>query len=299
MFWSVMAIFVIYAVIFIIFEDYDRKFIKPFNEASDWHLLIFSLVVMVGLSLLLLRYAHRMDERIRREKQERQAIMRRELTQNIAHELKTPVAGILGYTETLIDNPDIDAEKRNMFVERTYAQAQRLTALLQDLAVLNRMDYAANSLSRERVDVSSLVEEIVEDSSLRLENRQMKIRNCLPQSIVLNVNAMLLHSIFSNLIDNSIRHAGKGTTIEIAAEKNGAEWLFTFADNGAGVDPEHLERLFERFYRVDKGRSRQQGGTGLGLAIVKNAVMLHGGTIRAEAPLEGGLRFVFTLKINS
>ena len=299
MFWSVMAIFVIYAVIFIIFEDYDRKFIKPFNEASDWHLLIFSLVVMVGLSLLLLRYAHRMDERIRREKQERQAIMRRELTQNIAHELKTPVAGILGYTETLIDNPDIDAEKRNMFVERTYAQAQRLTALLQDLAVLNRMDYAANSLSRERVDVSSLVEEIVEDSSLRLENRQMKIRNCLPQSIVLNVNAMLLHSIFSNLIDNSIRHAGKGTTIEIAAEKTGAEWLFTFADNGAGVDPEHLERLFERFYRVDKGRSRQQGGTGLGLAIVKNAVMLHGGTIRAEAPLEGGLRFVFTLKINS
>ena len=299
MFWSVMAIFVIYAVIFIIFEDYDRKFIKPFNEASDWHLLIFSLAVMVGLSLLLLRYARRMDERIRREKQERQAIMRRELTQNIAHELKTPVAGILGYTETLIDNPDIDAEKRNMFVERTYAQAQRLTALLQDLAVLNRMDYAANSLSRERVDVSSLVEEIVEDSSLRLENRQMKIRNCLPQSIVLNGNAMLLHSIFSNLIDNSISHAGKGTTIEIAAEKNGAEWLFTYADNGAGVDPEHLERLFERFYRVDKGRSRQQGGTGLGLAIVKNAVMLHGGTIRAEAPLEGGLRFVFTLKINS
>ncbi len=298
MFFSVMAIFVVYAVIFILFEDYDRKFFAPFHEASDWHLFIFSLVVMAGLSLLLLRYARRMDERISREKQEKQAMMRRELTQNIAHELKTPVASILGYTETLMDNPDIDAEKRITFIQRTHGQAQRLTTLLQDLSVLNRMDYAADSLTRERVDVAKMVEETIEDVALHLEARQMQVRNCLPQSIVIKGNAMMLHGIFSNLIDNSISYAGNGAVIEIAAEKSGEEWLFTYTDNGVGIEPEHLDRIFERFYRVDKGRSREHGGTGLGLAIVKNAVLLHGGTIRAEAPQEGGLRFVFTLRRN-
>ena len=151
MFWSVTAIFLAYAIIFILFEDYDRRHLAPFDEASDWHLLLFSLIVMAGLSLLLLRYAHRMDDRINREKDEKQALLRREMTQNISHELKTPVASILGYTETLLCNPDISAEQRNLFIQRTNAQAQRLSALLEDLSVLNRMDYASDSLQRRSI----------------------------------------------------------------------------------------------------------------------------------------------------
>ena len=152
MWMSVMVIFAVYAVIFILFEDYDRKMLAPFDEVSDWHLLLFSLVVMVGLALLLHRYARRMDERISREQTEKESRIRRELTQNISHELKTPVASILGYTDTILDNPQMDDQTRQQFIERTHAQAQRLTALLQDLSTLNRMDYATDVLSMERVD---------------------------------------------------------------------------------------------------------------------------------------------------
>ena len=136
MFISVMVVFAVYALIFILFEDYDRKFLEPFDEVSDWHLLLFSLVVMVGLAFLLHRYARRMDERISREQAAKENQMRRELTQNIAHELKTPVASILGYTDTILDNPQMPSETQQQFIERTNAQAHRLTALLQDISTL-------------------------------------------------------------------------------------------------------------------------------------------------------------------
>ena len=119
----------------------------PFNEVSDWHLLLFSLVVMSGLAFLLFRYAIQMDERISREQAEKENRMRRELTQNIAHELKTPIASILGYTETILDNPAISDETRCQFIVRTHSQAQRLTALLQDISMLNMMDYASDMLN--------------------------------------------------------------------------------------------------------------------------------------------------------
>ena len=153
---SVMAVFLAYATIFILFEDYDRKFIMPFNEVSDWHLLLFSLVVMAGLGFLLFRYAKRMDERISREQTEKENRMRRELTQNIAHELKTPVASILGYTDTILDSPDMTDEVKHQFIVRTNAQAHRLTTLLQDISTLNRMDYARDMITMERVNVSEL-----------------------------------------------------------------------------------------------------------------------------------------------
>jgi two-component system OmpR family sensor kinase/two-component system phosphate regulon sensor histidine kinase PhoR len=293
---SVMAVFFIYAAVFILFEDYDRKFIVPFEEVSDWHLLLFSLVVMAFLGFLLFRYAKRMDERISREQAEKENRMRRELTQNIAHELKTPVASILGYTETILDNPAIDDNTRRQFMVRTHAQAQRLTALLQDISTLNRMDYAKEMIQKERVDVSLLFADIVQETLLSLQSRQMTLRNCLPQGIIVRGNASLLYSVFRNLVDNAINYAGQGTTIEVMATEQPGAWQFTFRDNGIGIPASHLPRLFERFYRLDKGRSRDMGGTGLGLAIVKNAVLLHGGTITVASPATGGLRFDFTLQ---
>ena len=295
MFISVMVVFAVYAVIFIIFEDYDRHFIEPFEEASDWHLLLFSVVVMAGLAWLLHGYARRMDERISREQQEKENRMRRELTQNIAHELKTPVASILGYTDTILNAPDMDADTQRRFIERTNAQAQRLTALLRDISTLNKIDSAPDLLARERVDLSVMVADIVQESEQALASRKMTFKNCLPTDICIQGNWQLLYSIFHNLTDNAINYAGTGTTIELTAEHEADGWHFTFSDNGAGIAAEHLPRLFERFYRVDKGRSRDMGGTGLGLAIVKNAVLLHGGTIAVQQAEGGGLQFLFTL----
>ena len=322
MFVSVMVVFAVYALIFILFEDYDRKFLQPlpcgrelaapqqsssefdsafrlaqpFDEVSDWHLLLFSLVVMAGLALLLHRYARSMDERISREQAAKENQMRRELTQNISHELKTPVASILGYTDTILDDPQMSIDTQRQFIQRTNVQARRLTALLQDISTLNRMDYAAHQLVKERTDISAIVSDIVEETSFALEKHHMTLSNCLPQDIVIQGNPSLIYSIFRNLIDNAINYAGEGSTIDISAEQTADSWAFRLSDNGVGIATEHLSRIFERFYRIDKSRSRSIGGTGLGLAIVKNAVLLHGGTITARNAPDGGLEFEFTLK---
>ena len=268
----------------------------PFNEVSDWHLLLFSLVVMAGLGFLLFRYAKRMDERISREQTEKENRMRRELTQNIAHELKTPVASILGYTDTILDSPDMTDEVKHQFIVRTNAQAHRLTTLLQDISTLNRMDYARDMITMERVNVSELFADIAEETALAMQHRQITLHNYLPQSIIVQGNYSLLYSIFRNLMDNAINYAGKHVTIEVSAEQLPDCWSFTFKDNGIGIPAKHQNRIFERFYRIDKGRSRDMGGTGLGLSIVKNAVLLHGGNIMVGTPDTGGLAFEFTIK---
>jgi len=296
MWFTIMVMFLGYAVVFILFEDYDRSNMMPFREASDWHLLAFSIVVMSVLGILLHRYSKSMDERITREQQEKHNQMRRELTQNISHELKTPVASILGYTETIINTPDIDNALCRQFVERAHGQAQRLTALLQDISTLNRMDYASSVITMERVDVSKLFADIVDETAILFSKKRMTLSNCLPCDIIVNGNYSLIYSIFRNLIDNSLNYAGQGVKVEISAYEQSGYWHFTFADNGAGIPEEHLQRIFERFYRVDKGRSRQLGGTGLGLAIVKNAVLLHHGTISAKTTDGGGLTLYFSLK---
>jgi two-component system OmpR family sensor kinase/two-component system phosphate regulon sensor histidine kinase PhoR len=296
MFFSVMIIFLCYAIIFILFEDYDRQYLQPFDEASDWHLLTFSIVVMLCLSFLLHRYSRKMDDRISRDQSEKEALMRRELTQNIGHELKTPVASILGFTETILENPDLTSDQKTQFIEKSHAQAQRLSALLQDLSTLNRMDYAPGMIEKHKTDVNELVSTVVNDVRISLEKKSMEFKNYLPSSVFVKGNSALLYSIFRNLFDNSINYSGEKSTIELQAHESSGYWHFIFSDNGIGVDTIHLPRLFERFYRVDRGRMRSIGGTGLGLSIVKNAVMLHGGNIKAEQNGESGLRFVFSLR---
>lgn len=241
-------------------------------------------------------------KRLQTTRQE-QDILKRQLTQNIAHELKTPVASIQGYLETILDNPNINDSMREQFLKRCYAQSQRLASLLQDISTLNRMDDAPDMIGTEDVNISETVANIQKETALQLQQKQMSFVNKLPNDVMVKGSPSLIYSVFRNLTDNAIAYAGMGTTITLTAqpienideEMKSPKWQFTFSDNGVGVPVEHLPRLFERFYRVDKGRSRKMGGTGLGLAIVKNAVLLHGGTIRVVNNFNGGLRFDFTL----
>ena len=228
--------------------------------------------------------------------EEEQVRLKRQLTQNIAHELKTPVSSIQGYLETIVSNENIPREKINVFLERCYAQSNRLSRLLRDISVLTRMDEAASMIDMERVDISLLVGNIINEVALELDEKHITVVNSLKKSIQIKGNYSLIYSIFRNLMDNAIAYAGANIQININCfREDEGFYYFSFADTGVGVSPEHLNRLFERFYRVDKGRSRKLGGTGLGLAIVKNAVIIHGGSISAKNNQGGGLEFVFTL----
>ena len=229
--------------------------------------------------------------------EEEQARLKRQLTQNIAHELKTHVSSIQGYLETIISNPNIPQENVRVFLERSYAQSNRLTFLLRDISVLTRMDEAPELVEKEQVNLSKIVENILNEVALGLEEKHITVVNKLPSEVILTGSSSLLYSIFRNLIDNAIAYAGNDIQITINCFREDEKfYYFSFSDTGVGVPEEHLNRLFERFYRVDKGRSRKLGGTGLGLAIVKNAVLFHGGTIFAKNMPKGGLEFVFTLK---
>ena len=229
--------------------------------------------------------------------EEEQARLKRQLTQNIAHELKTPVSSIQGYLETIISNPNIPQENVRVFLERSYAQSNRLTFLLRDISVLTRMDEAPELVEKEQVNLSKIVENILNEVALGLEEKHITVVNKLPSEVILTGSSSLLYSIFRNLTDNAIAYAGNDIQITINCFREDEKfYYFSFSDTGVGVPEEHLNRLFERFYRVDKGRSRKLGGTGLGLAIVKNAVLFHGGTIFAKNIPKGGLEFVFTLK---
>lgn len=225
-----------------------------------------------------------------------QARLKKQLTQNIAHELKTPVSSIQGYLETIVNNPELSREKLDQFISRSYAQSNRLTHLLSDISLLTRMEEAPNMTEKETVNLSVIVQNIMNEVTLQLEEKNITVQNLLPSDLKIQGDPSMLYSIFRNLTDNAIAYAGTQITVTIRCFRQGEKfYYFSFADTGSGVSPEHLGRLFERFYRVDKGRSRKLGGTGLGLAIVKNAVLLHGGSIFAKNNPNGGLEFIFTL----
>ena len=223
--------------------------------------------------------------------------MKRQLTQNIAHELKTPVSSIQGYLETLLYNDNIEASKQKFFLERCYSQSLRLTDLLQDISVLNRLEEASGMFEITDVNINKMIEEIEKECAQKIESKGITTKVILPENAMIHGNYSLLYSIFRNLYDNAIAYAGDGIKIKLNCYKeDDSYYYFSFADNGTGIPEEHLNRIFERFYRVDKGRSRKIGGTGLGLSIVKNAVLFHKGQISAKSTLGKGTTFLFTLK---
>ena len=239
-----------------------------------------------------------------RHSEEEKVRIKRQLTQNAAHELKTPAASIHGYLESIIENPDMPEDKKKHFLERCFAQSERMNKLLLDMSALTKLDEIDDDRSEAReayrpVDVLQIIQSALDDTALQLQEKGIAPSLQLPQHVEVLGDQSLIYSIFRNLIDNAIAYATGASLLSITCaevEKEGRHFYeFIVSDNGQGVEAQHLTHLFERFYRVDKGRSRKLGGTGLGLAIVKNAVVAHGGQATALSTPGGGLTIRFTL----
>ncbi len=227
---------------------------------------------------------------------EKQRLLKQQLTSNIAHELKTPLSSIKGYLETILNNPNIPDEKKSYFIEKAFAQSERLTDLLNDISLLNNIEDAGGLFEFKPLILNPVIRDVVENLKLRLTEKNMECILEVDSSVVVFGNESLLFSVFQNLIENSINYAGANTQIKIVNYlEDDKFYYFKYSDSGVGIKEEHLQRIFERFYRVDYGRSRESGGTGLGLSIVKNAILLHKGEISVRNRPEGGLEFLFSL----
>ncbi len=269
----------------------------------------FVILVFAGISLMLVYTGGSVGHTVRlirnKEKQRTQEV-KRQISTNIAHELRTPVAAIRGYLETISENPGLPEERKQHFIGRALMQAERLTDLIRDVSIISKTEAAPSLLPRENLRLADIVREVIEDLHNDLMRAEVRVSLDLPAELTICGNYTLLHAIFRNLLENTMRYAGQGVEACLICRKEAGKAFFgedgdrlvlTYYDTGKGVGKEHLERIFERFYRVDEGRTRDgRGGTGLGLSIVRNAVLFHGGDITARNREGGGLQFDFSLK---
>lgn len=227
---------------------------------------------------------------------EKRRLLKQEMTNNIAHELRTPVTSIRGYLETILGlaGEDLDVRLRS-FLDRAYLQTMRLSELIQDVSMLTKIEEAPDRFEMEPVNIGELLREMEGDLSDKLMEKGDRCLIDVGEDVLLYGSRTLLYSIFRNLTENAIAYAGEGIEIVIRCHnENDDAYFFEFHDNGPGLEEKHLVRIFERFYRVNEGRTRKTGGSGLGLSIVKNAVLFHKGSILARNRTEGGLSFLIT-----
>jgi len=220
---------------------------------------------------------------------------RQEFVANVSHELRTPLSLIKGYVETLLDgakdNPDV-AAKFLLTIDRN---AERLKLLIEDLLTISELESGRVKLNLQSVALRSLTDKVLADFKSRASTKQMKLFNQVPDLRV-HGDADRLEQVLCNLVDNAIKYGrSEGTVLIGACPVNGGQIEVSVKDDGPGIPPDSLERVFERFYRVDKARSRDQGGTGLGLSIVKHIVQGHGGRVWAKSEFGHGATFYFTL----
>ncbi len=226
--------------------------------------------------------------------------IRRDFVANVSHELRTPVTSIQGYAETLL-RKDVPAETRVQFLEVIHRQAQRMAALVEQLLALSELEARGrDDQTREPVDVLSVARHVAETVKGRADARRMTVNVDVPASLEVLGTPEGLERALLNLVDNAVKYGREGGRVDVTAstgrDDTGRETVvITVTDDGEGIAPEHLPRIFERFYRVDPGRSRDNGGAGLGLAIVKHLVESMDGTIHAESEVGKGTRFVVVL----
>lgn len=230
--------------------------------------------------------------------QEKTRRLKKEMTGNIAHELRTPVTSIRGFLETILET-SLSEQQQRKFIEKAYNQTLVLSELIRDMGLLTKIEENPDNFDFRPIDLHALLDKVGEELKPALTHNQMAFHNRLPEPTVVRGNEGLLYSVFRNLTDNAVKYAGAHTEINVTRIGQEGNMLeISFADTGKGIaDEAHLARIFERFYRVDEGRTRDAGGSGLGLSIVRNAVLIHGGAIRARNRAEGGLEFILRLPV--
>jgi len=219
---------------------------------------------------------------------------RRDFIANVSHELRTPLTSIQGYAETVLDHEKL-SDNAHEFLEIIRKNAMRMARLTEDLLVLARVESGERSFKLDPATPQELLDEAVQTFQEIADSHDIELTVMNTASSMVSVDRDAIHQVFSNLIDNAMKYGEEGHKILIGACEREDGVQFFVRDFGAGIPSEHLPRLFERFYRVDKARSRESGGTGLGLAIAKHVVRAHGGTIKAESELNHGATFYFTL----
>lgn len=221
--------------------------------------------------------------------------MRRDFVANVSHELKTPLTAIHGAAATLIDADDMPPAVRTRFLESIYRNSERLEQLITDLLELSQIQQGAERLDRERIDVTRLIADVVGrlEESANAKGNTLELQT--DHSVHLNADRLALSSIVENLISNAIRYTPSGGAVRAKVESRDSEVVLSVSDDGIGIAKKHQARIFERFYRVDKARSRAVGGTGLGLAIVKNYVQALGGQIEIESEAGRGATFIVSI----
>ena len=215
--------------------------------------------------------------------------VRREFVANVSHELRTPLAIFQGYLEQLLDAPDMPREEQVQTFDVLTRHSQRLAALVEDLLVLARMESREEELFPEEIVLPDFLANIARDFALRAKAMGVTLRVDVPADIApLHADPLRMEQVFTNLTDNALKFTPEGGTVTLGASFGGGEFLLWVSDTGQGILSSHLPHIFERFYRVDKGRSREAGGTGLGLSIVKHIALAHGGTVEAESTIGKG-----------
>jgi len=222
---------------------------------------------------------------------------RREFVANVSHELRTPLTSIIGYVETLIEDPNPRPETMHEFLGVILKNASRMSRLTEDLLALASVESPDYKLALQPIRASVLMQDALESVGGMVADSGVKLQTSgAPDSLVM-ADADAIQQVFGNLLENSLKYAKSGKRICAGARLLPTEVQFTIQDFGPGIASEHLERIFERFYRVDKARSRESGGTGLGLAIAKHILQAHGGRIWCESDLGSGASFHFTLPL--
>lgn len=222
---------------------------------------------------------------------------RRDFIANVSHELRTPLTSIQGYVETLLEEPDPNPETSREFLGIIQKSARRMNRLTEDLLALAGLESPDYKLVKQPMRASALLQDAIESLGGIVADSGMELESAGGPDAFVLADPDAMNQVFGNLIENATKYGKSGGRIRVGAQALEHEVEFFVQDFGPGIASEHLERIFERFYRVDKARSRESGGTGLGLAIVKHIVQAHGGRVRAESELGSGVTFHFTLPL--